>query len=410
MTPNAATTPTHPLPTLPCPFDESFARDPYAVHARLRAAGPVHRVALPDGSPVWLVTRASDVRAGLADARYSVNKRHSTTGFSGFSLPPALDANLLNIDPEDHLRLRRLVSGGFTARHVELLRAGVQDCVDELVTGLADEIARSGEADLVDGFAKPLPLRTIGALLRVPAADQERFSDRVATMLAPRSKEDLVAAVADVHRFLVELVEERRARPGDDMLSSLIAARDEEDRLTEDELVSLAFLILMAGSETVQHVIGSGLLTLLTHPDQLAVLCGDPARLPDAVEELLRYTGPHQTAIRRFPTEPVEIGGVRIPTGDTVLFCLASAHRDPERYPDPDRFDIDREDKAHLALGHGLHYCLGAPLARLQITLALGALLDRLPGLRPARPVDQLAWTTTFRFHALRALPVTADL
>ncbi|KPI32899.1 Linalool 8-monooxygenase [Actinobacteria bacterium OV450] len=407
MTRNAATTPAQPLP---CPFDEAFARDPHAVHARLRAAGPVHRVALPDGSPVWLVTRAPDVRDGLADARFSVNKRHSTTGFSGFSLPPALDANLLNVDPEDHLRLRRLVAKGFTARHVESLRAGIQDCVDELVTGLAQEIARSGEADLVGSFARPLPLRTVGALLRVPAPDQERFSGWVATMLAPRTKEELVAAVGHAHRFLKELVEQRRGAPGDDMLSGLIAARDDEDRLTEDELVSLAFLILMAGSETVQHVIGSGLLTLLTHPDQLAVVRADPARLPDAVEELLRYTGPHQTAVRRFPTEPVEIGGVRIPAGDTVLFSLASAHRDPERHPDPDRFDIDRDDKAHLALGHGLHYCLGAPLARLQISLALAALLDRLPGLRPALPVDQLSWTTTFRFHALRALPVTADL
>ncbi|MFE5538597.1 cytochrome P450 [Streptomyces sp. NPDC056492] len=400
---------TNPAPPLPCPYDESFARDPHAVHARLRAAGPVHRVALPDGSPVWLVTRAADVRAGLADARYSVDKRHSTTGFSGFSLPPALDANLLNVGPEDHLRLRRLVSKGFTARHVELLRADVRTCVDELTTRLADTIARTGEADLVAEFARPLPLRTIGALLRVPASDQERFSGWVATMLAPRSKEELVAAVGGVHRFLAELVERRRAHPGDDMLSSLIAARDEEDRLTEDELVSLAFLILMAGSETVQHVISGGILTLLGHPEQLAVLRAEPARLPEAVEELLRYTGPHQTAVRRFPTEPVEIGGVRIPAGDTVLFCLAAAHRDPDRHPDPDRFDIDREDKAHLALGHGLHYCLGAPLARLQITLALGTLLDRLPGLRPAGPVEELSWTSTFRFHALRALPVTAD-
>ncbi|WP_240805182.1 cytochrome P450 [Streptomyces sp. A1547] len=407
MTPNAATDTT---PALPCPFDASFARDPHAVYARLRAAGPVHRVALPDGSPVWLVTHASDVRAGLADPRFSVNKRHSTTGFSGFSLPQALDSNLLNIDPEDHLRLRRLVSKGFTARHVELLRPGVQDSVDELTTRLADRIARSGEADLVAEFAKPLPLRTIGALLHVPAPDQDRFSGWIATMLAPRSKEELVAAIGHVHRFLVDLVAQRRARPGDDMLSSLIAARDEEDRLTEDELVSLAFLILMAGSETVQHVISGGVLTLLTHPDQLAALRAEPARLPEAVEELLRYAGPSQTAVRRFPTEPVEIGGVRIPAGDTVLFCLASAHRDPARYPDPDRFDIGREDKAHLALGHGLHYCLGAPLARLQITLALGALLDRLPGLRPARPVAELPWASTFRFHALRALPVTADL
>ncbi|MFD0270854.1 cytochrome P450 [Streptomyces sp. NPDC127106] len=401
MTQQAAAAP------LPCPFDASFAADPHALYARLRAAGPVHRIALPDGSPVWFVTREAEVRSGLCDPRLSVNKRHSTTGFSGFSLPPALDRNLMNIDPEDHLRLRRLVSQAFTPRHAERLRAGVQDCVDDLVAGLTDRIATDGEADLVAELAHPLPLRVIGALLRIPGPDQERFAGWISTMLAPRSREDLVAAVGSVHRFLVDLVAERRAHPGEDLLSELIAARDEEDRLTEDELVSLAFLILMAGSENVQHVISAGALTLMNHPDQLAALRADPGLLPGAVEELLRHTSPNQTAIRRFPTEPVEIGGVRIPAGDTVLLCLASAHRDPARYPDPDRFDITRADKAHLALGHGLHYCLGAPLARLQIGAALGTLLDRLPDLRPARPLGELPWAATFRFHALRALPVT---
>ncbi|MEU3777748.1 cytochrome P450 [Streptomyces sp. NPDC032472] len=392
---------------LPRPFDESFAADPHALYARLRAAGSVHRIALPDGSPVWLVTHEADVRAGLNDPRLSVNKRHSTTGFSGFSLPPALDSNLLNIDPEDHLRLRRLVSKGFTPRHVEMLGDAVRACARDLAARLEKAIADDGEADLVAAYAHPLPLRVIGALLHIPDADQERFAGWISTMLAPRSREELGAAVGSVHRFLVDLVAERRARPGDDVLSDLIAARDEDDRLTEDELVSLAFLILMAGSETVQHVISAGALTLMTHPEQLAALRADPALLPAAVEELLRHTSSNQTAVRRFPTEPVEIGGVRIPPGDTVLFCLASAHRDPARYPDPDRFDLARADKAHLALGHGLHYCLGAPLARLQLTIALGTLLDVLPALRPARPVDELPWAATFRFHALRALPVT---
>ncbi|MER6197439.1 cytochrome P450 [Streptomyces sp. NPDC001586] len=393
--------------TLPQPFGDSFSHDPHAVYADLRAAGSVHRVALPDGSPVWLVTHEADVRAGLSDQRLSVNKRHAATGFSGFSLPPALDRNLLNIDPEDHLRLRRLVAQGFTPRHVESLRAGVGAAVDDLVARLTAEIASSGEADLVAGFARPLPVRVIAALLDIPAADQERFSGWVATMLSPRSREGLVQAIGDIHRFLVDLVALRRAAPGDDMLSSLITARDEEDRLTEDELVSLAFLILGAAGENVQHVISAGVLTLIEHPEQLAELRARPARMADAVEELLRHTSPNQTAIRRFPTEAVEIGGVRIPAGDTVLFCLASAHRDPARYPDPDRFDIDRADKAHLALGHGMHYCLGAPLARLQLTLALGALVERLPGLRLARPADPLRWTSTFRFRALEGLPVT---
>lgn len=291
---------------------------------------------------------------------------------------------------------------------MDRLRGTVRAAVEERTGHLARRLDGGGEADLVAEFARPLPLRVIGALLDVPSGDRERFSGWISAMLTPGSREELVRAIGEVHRFLVDLVAERRARPGDDVLSDLITARDEGDRLTEEELVSLAFLILGAGSENVQHVISAGVLTLLDHPEQLARLRAEPARMADAVEELLRYTSPNQTAIRRFPTEPVEIGGVRIPAGDTVLFALASAHRDPDRYPDPDRFDIDRADKAHLALGHGMHYCLGAPLARLQLTLALGAVVDRFPDLRPARRADALRWHGTFRFRALRELPVTA--
>ncbi|WP_079427791.1 cytochrome P450 family protein [Streptomyces katrae] len=387
---------------LPQPFGEGFAADPYAVYARLRAEGSVHRVALPDGAPVWLVTHEADVRAGLADGRFSVDKRHSRGGFKGFSLPPALDANLLNIGPEDHLRLRRLVAQGFTPRHVEGMRTAIQAAVDAFADRLVARLEAEGTAEVVAEFARPLPLKVIGDLLAVPEEEYGRFAGWIGSMLLPGSGEELAGAVRSVHGYLVELVAARRAAPGDDILSGLIAARDSGDRLGEDELVSLAFLILMAGSENVQHLISGGLLTLLTHGLER------PELLPEAVEELFRYAVPNHTAIRRFPTEPVEIGGVRIPAGDTVLFSIASAHRDPARYPDPDRFDPGRADKAHLALGHGVHYCLGAPLARTQVTLALGTLLRRLPGLRPAVPVRELEWSTTFRFRALRALPVTA--
>ncbi|MGP3684332.1 cytochrome P450 family protein [Streptomyces sp. IBSNAI002] len=400
MTVNTAPT------TLPQPFGHGFPADPHAMYARLREQGSVHRVALPDGSPVWLVTREADVRQGLVDPRLSVNKRHSGTGFKGFSLPPALDANLLNIDADDHLRLRRLVSQGFTPRHVEGLRGSVQAAVDALADRLTERTAAEGRADVVEEFARPLPLTVIGELLAVPEADRGAFSGWVATMLAPTSREELGSAIEAIHGFLLDLVARRRARPGDDMLSDLIAARDDEDRLTENELVSLAFLLLMAGSENVQHLLGNGLLTLLTHPEELAALRARPELLPQAVEELLRHSHPNHTAIRRFPTEPLDIGGVRIPAGDTVLFSLAAAHRDPERYPDPDRFDLGRADKAHLSLGHGLHYCLGAPLARMQVSVALGTLLRRMPDLRLACPAHEVPWTTTFRFHAVRELPV----
>ncbi|MGW4073801.1 cytochrome P450 family protein [Streptomyces asiaticus] len=388
---------------LPQPFDAAFLDNPYPRYAQLREEGAVHRVALPDGSPIWLVLREEDVRAGLTDTRLSVNKAHSGIGYKGFSLPPALDANLLNIDPEDHQRLRRLVSKAFTARRVESLRGSVQAAVDRL----ADDLASQGGGDLVSDFSLPLPLVVIGDLLAVPEADRRRFSTWVSNMLTPESPQQIKEAVENIHAFLLNLVATRRGALGDDMLSALIAVRDEGDQLTEDELVSLAFLLLMAGSENAQHLISAGLVTLLQHPEQVAELRAEPGLLPEAVEELLRYAHPNQMAIRRFPTEPIEISGTQIPAGDTVMLCLASAHRDPERYPSPDEFDIRREDKAHLALGQGMHYCLGAPLARMEIQIALHTLLHRFPQLDLAVPPQQLRWRASFRSRALKAVPVT---
>ncbi|QKW07992.1 cytochrome P450 [Streptomyces sp. NA04227] len=389
-----------------CPFDHDFLADPFAGYGRLRADGPVHRIALPDGSPAWLVLREADVRAGLADPRLSLDKAHSGGGYKGFSLPPALDANLLNMDGADHLRLRRLVAQGFTPRHVEKLRGPVQAEADRLADALAARIAAEGSADVVAGFSQPLPLAVIGDLFAVPDADRPAFSGWVATMLLPEDPRQIPEAVRQIHGYFVDLVAERRRTPGDDLLSELIAARDEGDRLSENELVSLAFLILLAGSENAQHLISGGLLTLLRHPAQLAELRADFSLMPETVEELLRHVNANQTAIRRFATEPIELGGTTIPRGDTVMLSLASAHRDPARYTAPDTFDIHRADKGHLALGQGLHYCLGAPLARMEIDVALSTLLRRFPNLALAVPAEELAWRTTFRTHALGALKV----
>ncbi|CAM3229393.1 MULTISPECIES: cytochrome P450 family protein [Streptomyces] len=395
------------MTALPQPFDESFRAMPHAVYNKLRDEKAVHRVALPDGTAVWLVTRDADVRAGLADRRLSVNKAHSTGGYQGYALPPALDANLLNIDHDDHIRLRRLVSQGFTPRRAEAMRAGIQAVADRLADRLEERLESEGTADLVHDFATPLPLTVVCDLFGVPEPDRRPFGSWVSTMLALESPQQVAEAVTSVHDFLRALVDERRKAPGDDLLSALIAARDEDDRLTEDELCSLAFLVLGAGIENVQHLLSAGFLALLRHPGQLAALRGDSSLLPDAVEELMRYAHSQLTAIRRFPTEPVEIAGTTIPAGDTVLLCPASANRDPERYPAPDRLDIRRRDNAHLSLGQGMHYCLGAPLARMQTGLALETLLGRFPGLRPAVEVDRLQWRTSFRSHALRALPLT---
>ncbi|MFE4535839.1 cytochrome P450 [Streptomyces scopuliridis] len=385
------------------PFDAVSATNPYPVYARLRNEAPVHRIALPDGSPVWLVLRDADVRAGLADPRLSVNKAASGTGYKGFSLPPALDANLLNIDADDHLRLRRLVSKAFTARHIETLRRRVQAAVDQLL----DSLPEQGEADLAADFAGRLPITVIGDLFAVPEPDRAPFARWASTMFGAGGSGQIAQAIDAIHVYLLDLIAARRSAPGEDLLSALIAARDDGDKLSENELVSMAFLILMAGSENVQHLITNGVLTLLCHPDQLAAMRGDLSLLPTAVEELLRYAHPNQMAIRRFPTEPVEFSGIAIPPGDTVMLCLASANRDPDRYPDPDQFDIRRKDTAHLALGQGMHYCLGAPLARLQIRTAIKTLVRRFPDLGLAVDVEQLRWRSSWRSHALRELPVT---
>ncbi|WP_259454303.1 cytochrome P450 family protein [Streptomyces ginkgonis] len=390
----------------PPPFDpEVFAADPYGVLARLREDTPVVRVTLPEGTSAWVVTREADVRAWLGDPRLSLDKTHSTTGYRGFSLPPELDSNLLNMDGADHLRLRRLVSQAFTPRRVEELRPRIEEAAGRLADGVA-AAGRSGPVDLVRAYAGPLPMTVIGDLFGLPAEGRRPFAELIGSVIGARTPDSTRAAVAAIAAFMRELIDGRRAAPGEDLLSGLIAARDEGDRLSESELVSLAFLIVGAGIENVTHLISGGVHTLLTHPGQLAAVRADPeGLLPAAVEELLRCVHPNVTAIRRFPVEDIEVGGTVIPRGETVLLALAAAHRDPARYPEPDRFDVRRADTAHLALGQGLHYCLGAPLARLQIRIALGTLLERFPALRLADSEPAL-WRTTFRSHAPARLPV----
>jgi cytochrome P450 len=384
------------------PFDETYFADPHAAYDRMRECAPVHRVRVPDGSFVWLVTREPDVRAGLSDPRLSVDKAHSRDGYAGFSLPPALDRNLLNIDAADHARLRRLVSGAFTGRRAEDMRERIQAVADELV----DAMTARGRADLLADFATPLPLTVIGDLFDVPAAGRWDFVTWTNGMLTPTRPGQVAESAGSIYRFLVDLVATRRAEPGDDLLSTLITARDAGDRLSEDELVSLAFLLLWAGIENVQHTIANGMLTLLGHPDQLAALRADPGLLPAAVEELLRHSHPNVVSIRRFAVTDIEIGGTRVPAGDTVMFALASANRDGTRIEDPARFTIRRRDNPHLAFGHGPHYCVAAALARMQLGVAVGTLVRRCPELALGVPAGELRWRQSFRAWGVEELPV----
>ncbi|MEV7151709.1 cytochrome P450 [Streptomyces sp. NPDC093084] len=398
---DASTTPSAPAAVDPA---ELFA-DPYAVYARLREAGPVHRFTGTDGLPAWLVTRYDDVRQALADPRLSLDKAHAKPGgYRGLALPPALDANLLNMDPPDHTRIRRLVSQAFTPRRIARLREPVRRTADALL----DAVAPLGRADLIADYAAPLPIAVICELLGVAEDDRPDFRSWTDALVVPdpARPDGAREAVRALLAYFAGLLARKRAEPADDLLSALIAVRDEEDRLSEDELMSLAFLILFAGYENTVHLIGNAVLALLLDPPQLAALRADPARTGAAVEELLRYDGPVPLAIRRFPTEDVTIGGVAVPAGETVLLSLAAAHRDPRRFPEPDRLDLGRDGAGHLALGHGIHYCIGAPLARLEAEIALTALLERLPGLALDVPVDALRHRPSMRTRGLLALPV----
>lgn len=378
--------------------------------AKLREAGPVHRIAGTDGRPAWLVTRYEDVRRLFADPRLALDKRHAAPGnYSGFSLPPALDRNLLNMDPPDHTRVRRLVVKAFTPGRVEKMREPVRRIAGELL----DAIEPDGRADLLAAYAGQLPIIVICDLLGVPQRDRRDFRAWSDALITPDPARPRAAkeAVGSMLRFYTGLIAKKRAEPGDDLLSDLIRVRDDETgdgdgRLTEDELTSLAFLILLAGYENTVHLIANSVLTLLDHPKTLQELREDPSGLAAAFDELARYEGPASLGIRRFPLEAIEIGGVTIPAGETVLLSVASAHRDPAHFEDPDGFNPHLGRSGHLALGHGIHYCVGAPLARIETEIALAALLRRFPGLRLDVPRERLRWRPSTRARGLISLPV----
>ncbi|MFB9836724.1 cytochrome P450 family protein [Actinoallomurus acaciae] len=391
------------------PYDDpAFVADPFPFYKRLRQEGPVRRVATVRGIEAWLVTRYEDGAAALSDPRFSSDLRDATDSHLLDLLPSAeresFLRSMIRVGPPDHTRLRRLVSKAFTARRVAALRPRVQEITD----GLIDTVLPAGRADLVADVALPLPVTVICELLGVPVADREGFQEWTDAILTQeRFDRDAVDhAWRRMWAYLEGLIADKRARPGDDLLSALITARDDEGRLEEDELVAMAFLLLVAGYITTVNLIAGGTATLLAHPQQLKLVRDDPGLLPGAVEELLRYDGPVDPGVIRFPTEDVEIGGVRIPRGDTVLIATAIADRDPQHFADPDRLDVTRTENTHLAFGHGAHYCLGAPLARLEGEIAIGTILRRLPDLALAVPFEELRWHVA-SLRGPKAVPVT---
>lgn len=406
----AKTTEARTTKATPLTLDDSFLQDPYATYELLREDGPARKVVLPSGWGVWVVTRYAEARAALTDPRLRKDGRvldqymptEATAEDDPFA--EALQAHMLNSDPPDHTRLRKLVGKAFTARRVAGLRPRIEAITEELLDTMANQHA--DPVDLLDSFAFPLPMTVICELLGVPPGDREEFRAWSTTVLSDGPDEAVRAASTAMADYLVGLLAAKRAEPADDLLTGLIQARDHEDRLNEQELVSMVFVLLVAGHETTVNLIGNGTLALLRHPDQLARLRQDPSLIPTAVEELLRYDGPVNLATMRYTVEPVRLGDVEIPAGEFVLVSLASANRDHRRYADPERLDVGREPTGHLAFGHGIHFCLGAPLARLEGEVAFRRLFDRFPNLRLAAAPEELRWRNSTLIRGLERLPV----
>ncbi|WP_369211221.1 cytochrome P450 family protein [Streptomyces flavofungini] len=385
--------------------DPRFLQDPYPAYAALRSVCPVQPV--PDGSggrPGYLVTGHAEARQALGDARLSKDTAAFFAGKeSGRRLHPAVAHTMLATDPPQHTRLRKLVTREFTTGAVEALRPFIARTAEELL----DDWPVGERLDFVTGLALPLPVVVICELLGVPHADRGEVRGLSAQLFSAGDPDAVDAASHALADYMTGLIAAKRLAPGNALLDRLIVARDADDGLSEEELCSLAVLLLLAGHETTTNLLGTAVLALLEHPRELDRLRRRPEEIPAALDELLRYDSPVATATFRYTTQALTLGGCDIPAGVPVGIALGAANRDPERFASPDRLDLDRDAAAHLAFGHGIHRCLGAALAKTEADIALRAVLTRFPGLRLAVPPDQLEWRRTRLVRGLAALPVS---
>lgn len=389
------------------PFGEPVRLDPHPLLAKLQREEPVSRIRLPYGGEGWLVTRYEDVKTVLADPRFSRAAAVDREDIPRITPETARPDSLLSMDAPEHTRLRKLVMSAFTKSRVQRLRPHVREIVDTLLT----EMENSGPpADLVAALALPLPVTVICEMLGIPPEDQHRFREFSDTILSTTAatREQIAAARAGLEAYLAEQVALRRADPTDDLLGALVAARDNDDRLNERELVNLGMGLLVAGHETTANQIGNFTYTLLTTPGQWDHLRNHPDLIPTAVEELLRYVqlGSGGSA-PRIATEDLELSGTRIRAGEAVFVHSQTANRDESVFDDAETLDLAREKNPHLAFGHGFHHCVGAQLARLELQVALDALLHRFPHLDLAIPAEDIPWKTGMLVRGPKALPVT---
>lgn len=388
-----------------------FKANPYPTYARLREEAPVFRTKLWGKQPAWLVTRYDDVLALLRDPRFAKNaasaqsaqQRAQEPWMPGFVKP--LQRNMLDLDGPDHTRLRALVQKAFTPRLVERLRPRIQTLADELL----DKAQRNGRIELMSAYALPVPITIIAEMLGVPVADQHlfhRWTNKIVSVSSSTDMLRVIPAIWSFLRYVRKLVRQRRAEPRDDLISALVQAEEAGDTLSEDELLAMVLLLLIAGHETTVNLIGSGTLTLMQHPEQCAQLRRDPALIGPAVEELMRFVSPVEVATERYACEDLTIAGVRIARGELVLGVIGAANRDSAQFQEPDTLDLARTPNRHLAFGMGAHYCLGAPLARLEAHIALTTLLARWPNLRLDVQPQTLRWRRNTFLRGLQALPL----
>ncbi len=390
-----------------------FRADPYPFYARWRNNAPVFRTTLADKQNAWIVTRYDDVLSVLKDERFGKDKTKALSFDQLARLPwtpsifKPLERNMLDVDQADHTRLRNLVHQAFTPRLIDNMRERVQALTDELF----DTVEAGGRMDLIHDYALPLPATIIAEILGVPARDRHKFHRWSNAMLSAKpstwGKLKIIPHVLAFMRYIRKMCRMRQLEPRDDLISALVQASEAGDRLSEDELMSMIVLLLVAGHETTVNLIGNGVVALLEHPDELERLRNDPALIKPAIEELLRYDAPVQLATERYTREEVTIAGATIPRGELVFAALASANRDERQFDRPDTLDIERDPNRHLSFGQGVHFCLGASLARLEGQIAINTLLRRAPDLRLAVSPERLRHRPTLILRGLESLPVT---
>jgi cytochrome P450 PksS len=389
-----------------------FKVNPFPFLAGLRTSQPVYRTTLPDKTPVWLITRYEDVAALLKDERFVKNRRTGLTAEQLRKLPwtppmfRPLERNMLDLDPPDHTRLRALVHRAFTPSLIGQMRDRIQTLADELL----DRVARKGQMDLINDYALPLPMIIITEILGVPTRDRHKFhkwSQVLVSLSSPKVPLRVIPSVWKFVSYLRRFIGKRRRDLRDDLTSALIQAEEAGDKLSEDELLAMVFLLLIAGHETTVNLVATGMLVLLEHPEQMDKLRQNPSMIKTAVEELLRYASPVFMSTERHAGEDLNIQGVTIPRGGMTLGVIGSANRDETVFENADALDITREPNKHLSFGQGIHFCVGAPLARLEAQIAINTLLRRMPDLYLSVTPDALRWRPSMFLRGLEKLPTS---